>query len=269
MDEKVLAFSNTEFIMLSMLLGADKIVGITDTDNITHIDEKGLQSKWDTIKKKLQEKNYIKEETDDTLQVDETVYSLMTRYISANRYMQIQVSEKGIDKASELLFISNNGNVNITIQPNEEDSLTISLHENTTAIRILEKYINIPKNGEQKASLENRASLSKAQYYEYMSYMNLSNIEKSAELLTNTGMNEEIAHDAAKGFYNKNLFVSITAADINDPDKLPQMVMFFFGENNIFNMRVSENDDEAFIIRAISESEFWNAVKSMAGEETV
>ena len=265
---KTLVFSNTELILLSMLLGADKIVGINDVEGLSRMDERQLSDKWDDVKGGLQKKGYVGEEVNDVLQVDETVCALIDRYINSNRYLQIQVADKGIDIANEMLFFSNGKSVNFKASI-YEDSVTIPLDDETTSpVQILQKYIDLHSE-QHNIAIGDKTVLSKAQYYEFMSYMNLGETEKSAKLLADAGMEKNVAFDAAKSFFDKNRFVSIIDVSINAPDVLPQIIMFFFGGHNIFAMNINENDEEAFVIEAMIEKDFWETVAGFADGKLV
>ncbi len=266
---KKLLFSNPEFIMLSMLLGTDKIIGFDDAEGIAQMDEEQLAGKWSEVKQGLQEKGYIKEETDDSLQIEEDVCSLINHYINSDRYLQILIAKKGMDISDEFLFFVERESINFTVSPDDNGVTGTIANGSFTVKQILQRYIDVSGEIEKIIVTGNKAVLSKARYYEFMSYMNLGELAKFERLLADAGMDENAASDAAECFLNKEEFVNITGVSVSNPTILPWMMMFLFGKHSIFSMNVNENCEETFILTAMDKNDFWETISDAVDERLV
>lgn len=247
-----ISLTSNEFIMLSILLGGDKIVGIKDDDEISKMNEQQLEQKWQEIKKGIISKGYIKDKSGEGIEIDELIYLHIKQYIEASKYLEISVSEKGNEVFKDMFFISNKGITNINMNQKNRNMLTLKIiNQNKNFFHVLMDFMPTTESFLTDIEDNNYSTLSKIAFYDFMSYINLGNIEEATNILSKNGMREETAQDATKSFLDKNIFINITYTNIVDDIQEVEKLMYYFGERVIYLINTLEDEKETLLIKPI------------------
>ena len=258
-------FTNSEFILLSLIIGARKITVLADQENICAMAEAALADKWGQVKGRLMNRGYLVEEESDVLLINVDLLALMNSYAKANKIVLIEVMQMGVASVRELFCCSNTGVCELSLAP-ENPHLSAFIPENETAImEFIEQHVYAFTQTDSRDPAGANAVLNRSQYFEFMAAMNMDNTPKVAQLLLAGGMDEGTAQDAAKGFWKKEKLLTVSLTELAEKDSmneiLPKIFMFYFGQVYIYQIIVSENDTEAFIIKALTKDQTISGIK--------
>ncbi|WP_261304020.1 hypothetical protein [Paenibacillus andongensis] len=261
-----LLFSEEEFIMLSLLLGADKIVGIEDNESLLKKSAAELQDIWVKVKVGLQEKRYIGNEQDQTLEVDAAVYHLLSICHHPELLFTAQMTEHKAESLHTNYYFNADGIVSLTIHSPEGSRAQIALkhYEKVTDVTDhLEKTWNPYATNYADTEEFVETALSKSKYFSFIAALNMKNLVKAAELLTTVGLNEEDAQDAASGFINKGRFVTFCCSRITDEVEVSKMIMFYFGVKACWIIEVPSGEDTALKLTKASVEQCLQPMKQL------
>lgn len=261
-------FTNSEFIMLSMILGTAGLIGIPDPDGISTMDEIGIKKKWTELKVSLTDKQFIQEDNEDSLLINEAVYNIVQQYINAHKMLELQISEKGEQKKDQLYFFSESGNCCLSLDVKEENY--INAYTDGYEVQVMEavKYFckSLPAH-DPKDKAAYPVVLNKNQYFEFMAAMNMGDHSKAVDLFARGGIEEDIAEDAILGFVDKNCFINISFSDmgfnIYDDEPITEIQMFYLGKNHIYSITTSEEDDAFFQVQALTMTELLSSIEAV------
>ncbi|WP_105614146.1 hypothetical protein [Vallitalea okinawensis] len=241
-----LDFTRDEFIMLSYLLGAKEFIGVEDTNKLLNLNEDELRIKWIKIKNSLVAKGYIRENKENALDVDVAVYYLLSICTKPKHLFTLEIAEDAQLVLHANYYVNEEGITQVRFGPNEGAELTLKpMYSISDITESIEKIMGIDKEEEALESIIT-GSLTKQQYYSFMAAMNMNNRVKAKELLITSGLPEDLALDAIKGFEEKQRFLSFTESNLNSEEVLTQSFMFYFTDNHCYNVEISSNDDETF-----------------------
>lgn len=262
-ESERLWFTNSEFILLSLLLGAKRIVGIPDPEGVGRMTEAQLRDKWARVKGSLILRGYIREETPGTLRIDERVYGEIAKYVGATGLLELQTAEKGKDTADELFFLSESGAVCLSLDI--PGILAIPPGgSGQTAVQLMRRRVG-SIGRPQPAGGKSRAALKKVQYDRFLSCLDSGDTAEAAGLLSQNGMEQSVAADAAVGFQNRERFLHLLFSDLTRPDDAPRVLMLLLTSSHLYLMGAA--DGETFTVETVGPEELWDGVSRLVRGE--
>ena len=251
--KNTITLKKQEFILLLAVLGVGQLVGVEDTLGMDTMDEASFTKAWENAKEGLKAKAYIGKETEEGLEMDERLVKALIAYNKAKSFIHMQLAHEGVNIFEEKYLASEEG---ILAMKTEEDEVILEadkLEDGEAAYDLLKSYIQ----EEAEDVMTEKVVLDKKSYYALMSSMNMKKPEKAAELFMANGMSEELAKDAADGFFKKRYYLSLTKINLK-AQRTKEVLMCYKGKKSYYCMRYIE---ESLVIETISSEILKNTVR--------
>lgn len=245
-----------ELVFLAALTGAEEMYGIED--NSFQMSDKEISEEWDKAKDQLETKKYIEVDFDNSVTVDNDLYSLIVACCKPNVFLRVVRIEDNDCAHMRNIYITKDIAVEL-----DRDRLSKNKYVMTplvsiekVAANLVECFVTEKDYAEDNISFDIHVK----DFEKLISLIEKDETSAAIELMKNHGCNEDDVEDFIGAIKTKELCISLLVMLI-DYDDMSDVISYSYysGCNHLWRLDVSnlgkEEEEEKIITLSVVSSE--------------
>ncbi len=253
-SDKSLHLTYDEFYALMCLLGAKSVQG-TFVENHNNISPNDFENIWAVCEKSLISKGYMTLDGED-LQLDISLYSIITACVNAERKYSVQLSK---DKSNIIDTVFYDGNKAMVCINNCDEKKEVYLsycNKKKSFDNVVKEIPDITQNMLNEKSAE--ITLSQQEYFTLMSSANLGDYTKARNLFPDD-MEEEYLMDLINTL--KNSYGLLSVNEFEDEEISTYSILF--GKESLW--AIYAQDEETISFKLVSKTDLEDSLAQTFG----
>lgn len=252
-----------ELVFLAALAGADELYGIEDT--LSEADEEQISEEWNIAKEQLENKKYIEVEFDNTVTMDNDLYSLIVACSKPKVFIRAAMIEEDSIRARNIYI-----NERIAVEL-DQDKLSKNKWILTPLVNIDKVAANLRECFYSEKDFENGnidIDIPASDFEKLNDFVANENRDEAIEVFKSYGCGEEESEDLYYALKDKNYCISLLIMLI-DFDNMSDIISYTYygGEKYLWKIDASAlgkgNEEESIKFKTLSMESLLGEIDKM------